>query len=127
MKVLIRYTDGTKVRETNSKSISELTTEVKENKTIKLLIFKAYRQDYCVAVWRHATKKRLCSRIFFGKNVSSPYAEIPLRIVNINFSGKIKGILNAGGFIVFNEPLSDFVREIIKKHPTRVKINPCTE
>lgn len=124
MKILIRYTDGKKAKENYFKSIPKLLTEVKENQTIKVLIFKP--GDYCVAVWRHETKKRLCSRIFFG-SVMSPYAEIPLRIINANFSCKIKRIVNAGGFIVVNEPLTDLVRELIKKYPTRVKINPYTK
>lgn len=43
--------------------------------------------DFCFAVRRYETKKRLRNRIF-GKN--SPYAEVPRQIVCSDFSGRIE-------------------------------------
>ena len=91
MKVLIIYTDDTRVKKDFKEPIIELLNGFVNSLYHKMIIFKS-KGDTVFCCWKNS--KKFFVRLFFGHS-NWYYVEIPLRMINNNFTGSLNEVLTS--------------------------------
>lgn len=105
MKVLIINCDNSRVKKDFKEPIVEFVTEFVNSKFGKMIIFKP-KGNTVFCCWKNS--KKLFIRLFFGRP-NWYYVEIPLSMMNKNFTGTLNEILRSKQAVIKMRKCEDWM------------------